>query len=164
MQPAHDLGAGPAQVAVALGPHLLLCRVIVGPGLPDAGRAQRRDRDRAGIVGVVLVHVAGGQQPDPRAQLGLHVQHPLTRRHQLLGQQVPQPAGPLDRPGPLRPRLRPRQQPFCLHGAGAHPQLTQPLFRPADRHRRVRGLVRVDPDHHYRHRTPLPSLEWQKDP
>jgi len=33
---------------------------------------------RAGIVGVILVHVPGGQQADPCAELRLHIQHPLT--------------------------------------------------------------------------------------
>ena len=45
----------------------------------------------------------GGQQSDPRAQLGRHIQHPLTRGQQLLSQQMPRAAGALDRPGPLRP-------------------------------------------------------------
>jgi len=47
--------------------------VIIGPDLPHAGRPQRRDRYRPGIVRIVLVHIAGGQQPDPRAQLGRHI-------------------------------------------------------------------------------------------
>jgi hypothetical protein len=93
-QPAHDLGAGPAQIPVALGPDLQHRRVIIEPHFPDTGRAQRGDRDRPGIVGIVLVHIAGGQQPDPRAQLGRHIQHPLTGRQQLLGQQVAQAAAP----------------------------------------------------------------------
>jgi hypothetical protein len=70
MQSAHDLGTAAAQVPVALGPDLQHRRVIIGPDLPDAGRAQRRDRDRPGIIEVVLVHIAGSQQPDPRAELG----------------------------------------------------------------------------------------------
>jgi len=55
-----------------------------------------------GHPGVVLVHVPGGQQPDPRAELGLHVQDPLAGGHQLLGQQVARAARPLNGPGPLR--------------------------------------------------------------
>jgi hypothetical protein len=153
MQPADDLGAGPAQVAVPLGPDLQHRRVIVGPDLPDTGRAQRRDRDRAGIAGVVLVHITGGQQPDPRTELGLDIQHPLTRGQQLLGQQVAHPPGTLDCPGALRPGRSPPQQLIRLPGAGTYPQLTQFLLGRADHHRRVRGLVRIDPDHHCRHGT-----------
>jgi len=156
VQPAHDLGAGPAQVPVPLGPDLQHRRVIIGPGLPDPGRAQRCDGHRPGIVGVVLIRVTSCQQPDPRAQLGRHIQHPLTGRQQLLGQQVAQPAGALNGPGPLRPGRGPGQQPLRLGGAGTDLQLTQRLLRRADRHRRVRGLVRVDPDHHCRHERPLP--------
>jgi hypothetical protein len=99
--------------------------VIVPPGFPDLRRAQRGDRHRAGIVGIVLIDVPGRQQPHPGGQLGRHVQHPLTGRQQLLGQQMTQPARAFDRPGPLGPRLRPRQQPLGLHRRGAHPQLTK---------------------------------------
>ena len=135
--------------------------MVIRPGFADTGRAQRGHRDRAGVVRVVLVHVPGGQQPHPRAQLGLHVQHPLAGGQQLLRQQVPQSARPLDRPGPLRPGRGPRQQPLGLRCASAHPQLAQRLFRTADHHRRVRRLVRIDPDHHCCHdRPPLPGT-WQ---
>ena len=158
MQPADDLGAAAAQVPVALGPDLQHRRVIIGPDLPHAGRPQRGNGHRPGIVGIVLVRVPGGQQPDPRAELGRHIQHPLTRRQELLGQQVAQAAGALDRPGPLRPGRGPGQQPLRLGSAGADPQLTQRLLRRADRHRRVRGLVRIDPDHHCRHGTLLPLV------
>ena len=37
VQPADDLGAGPAQVTVALGPDLQHRRVIIGPHLLDTG-------------------------------------------------------------------------------------------------------------------------------
>ena len=160
MQPADDLGTAAAQVPVPLGPDLQHRRVIIGPDLPDASRPQRCDGHRPGIVGVVLVHIASGQQPDPRAELGRYIQHPLTSGQQLLGQQMPQAAGALDRPGPLRPGRGPFQQPLRLRRAGAYPQLTQRLLRRADHHRRVRGLVRIDPDHHCRHgkhSLPLPA-------
>ena len=73
--------------------------MIITPGLPDLRRAQRGDRHRAGIAGIVLVDVPGGQQPYPGGQLGRHVQHPLTGGQQLLGQQMPQPARAFHRPG-----------------------------------------------------------------
>jgi hypothetical protein len=62
--------------------------------LPPRGRAQRRDGDRPGVVGVVLVRVPGRQQPHPGPQLRLHVQHPLTRGDQLPVQQMPSPPAP----------------------------------------------------------------------
>ena len=130
MQPADHLGAGPAQVTVPFGPDLQHRRVIIGPDLPDTGRAQRRDGHRPGVIRVVLVRVPGGQQPHPRAELGLHIQHPLTCGQQLLGQQVAQAAGALDRPGPLRPGRSPRQQLLRLgrrrRGPAAHPAAPRP--------------------------------------
>jgi hypothetical protein len=68
--------------------------VIIGLHLAARGRAQRRDRDRAGVVGVVLVRVTAGQQPHPRAHLGLHLEHPLTSAQRLLSQQMPSPPAP----------------------------------------------------------------------
>jgi hypothetical protein len=93
----------------------------------------------------------GGQQPHPGTQLRLDIQHPLAHGDQLLGQQMPQPAGAFDRPGPLRPGRRPRQQALRLAGRGVDPQLAEPLLRRADRHHGVRSLVRVHADHHCRH-------------
>src|SRR5437763_5064573 len=58
----------------------------------------------------------------------------------------------------LRPALRPRQQPLRLGGAGPYPQLAQRHFRRVDRHRGMRGLVRVDPDHHRHHGNALPPV------
>ena len=43
------------------------------------------------------------------------------------------------------------QQLVRLGRAGAHLQLAQLLFRQPDRHRGMRALVRVDPNHHFRH-------------
>jgi hypothetical protein len=95
-----------------------------------AGRPQRRDGHRPGIVGIVLIRVTSCQQPDPCAELGRHVQHPLTGRQQLPGQQMTQAAGALDRPAPLRPGLRPGQHPLRLGSSGrgpaAHPAAPPP--------------------------------------
>jgi len=106
------------------------------------------------IIRIVLIRVTGLQQAHPAGQPRLHVQHPVARRDQLLGQQPAQPAGTLHRPGPLRPHRRPRDQLPGPGGAGAHPQLAQRLLRRADRRRRVRALVRVHADHHCRHQHP----------
>src|ERR1700730_13493148 len=59
--------------------------------------------------------------------------------------------GALPAPCPLRPARGPCQQPLGLRGAGAHPQLAQRLLGSAERHRCVRGLMRIDPDHHSCH-------------
>src|ERR1039457_5546821 len=44
-------------------------------------------------------------------QLGLHIKYPLARGPQLLGEQVAEPGGALDRPGPLRPCHEPLGRP-----------------------------------------------------
>jgi len=108
VQPAGGLVAQTGQVAVALGRYLQHRRVIIGPDLPDAGRPQRGDRHRPGIVGIVFVNVTGRQQPHPGGQVGRHIQHPLTSGQQLLGHQMADALGALDCPGPLRPGRDPR--------------------------------------------------------
>jgi hypothetical protein len=70
VQPAGDLGAGAAQVAVALGPQLEHRRVIITLGLPAAGRAQRRDRNRAGIAGSFLLVFPDSSSRTRAASLG----------------------------------------------------------------------------------------------
>ena len=157
VQPAGRLGAQAPGIAVPLGPDLQHRRMVVGPHL-RAGCAQGRDRDRAGVVGVVLVHVPGRRQPHPRAEFRLHAGHSLAGRDQLPGEQVAHAAGALDRPGPLRPGLCPVQELPGLPVAGADPHLAQGHLITAGRHRRMRSLVRVHPDDHCRHRHAPPSL------
>jgi hypothetical protein len=115
MQPARHPGAHPAQTPVPPGPHLQHRDVIISPCLPPGSPAQRRDRNRnrPGVVRVILAHVTGGQQPDPRTQPGPHIQHQPTGRQQLLGQQAAHAAGAPDRPGsaPARPPPSPAAVP-----------------------------------------------------
>ncbi len=47
VEPADDLGAGAGQVPAALGLDSQHLRVVIGPGLPDAGRAQRLPGEQA---------------------------------------------------------------------------------------------------------------------
>jgi hypothetical protein len=142
---------------VPLSPDLQHRRMITGPDRHAGRRAQRGNGHRAGIVGVVLVHRAGGRQPHPRGQPGLDIRHLLPGCEQLPGQQVPRAAGALHRPGPLRPGRRPLRQPPRLHRRGPYPHLAGRLLIRADRHRGVRALVRAGADHHCRH-DPPPSL------
>ena len=128
MQPADGLVAGPGKVTMPLGPHLQHGGMILGEHRALGRGPQRGDRHREGVIRVILVGVPGLQQPHPGGQLGRHVQHLLTGGDQLLGEQMPQPGGALHRPGPLRPRRRPRQQLFRLGRAGMHLQLAQRLF------------------------------------
>jgi Lsr2 len=64
------------------------------------------------------IAAAGRQQPHPRPELRLHIQHPLTRGDQMLSQQMAQPARALD---PLRPSRYPRHQPLRLCHQSTHP-------------------------------------------
>src|ERR1019366_3930421 len=127
-EPAGDLIPGAPRVTVAPGPDLQHRRVIISGDRPRAPGAQRRDRDRPGVVRVVLVTRPGRQQPHPRAQLRLHIEHPLAGGSELPGQQVPRPARALHRPRPLRPASRPRYEPLSPGRRRAHPHLAQRLL------------------------------------
>ncbi len=133
--------------------------MVIGPDLAAGGRAQRGDRDRPGVVRVVLVRIARGQQPYPRSQLRLDVQDPFPGGGQLPGQHVPQAAGASGRPGPLRPRRRPLHQLLRLRRTSAYLQLAQRLLTPPDRHRGMRTLVRINPYHHCCHETALSTRQ-----
>jgi len=89
-------------------------------------RAQRCGGDRTGVAGVALVRRPARQRPDPGAKLGLHIQHPLAGRHQLLGQQVTQAAGA---PGP--PRSAPARPPPTPAAARPGRPTSAPATHPA---------------------------------
>ena len=81
--------------------------------------------------------VPGGQQPDPGGQLRLHVNDSLAGGDELLGQQVAEAAGTLNRPRPLLERCRPGDQPLDLIGRRSHAQLAKELLAGAEGHRHV---------------------------
>jgi hypothetical protein len=137
VQPAGDLVAGPGKITMPLRPDLQHRGVTVGDHRTLSPGTQRRHRDGQGIVGVALAGVLGVQQPHPRGQLGLHIQHPLAGGDQLLGQQVAQPRRALHRPDPVRPGSRPGDQLPGLSRAGADPHLAQRLLGRGHRHRGV---------------------------
>jgi len=125
--------------------------VILDADLLGCRRAQRGDSDRQGVMRVVLVRRLGAKQPNPCRQLRLHIEHPLTSGHQLLGEQVAETGGVFHRPRTLREPFRPPQQPLELLRPRPHSKLGQAALAGVDRDRRVRALVRVYTDHH-RHR------------
>ena len=133
---------------MAAGPDPQHDRLVVGPDLLAHRRAERGDRDRAGVIRVILVRCPGGQQPDPGAELGLDIKHLLAGRHELLGQHMAEPARALNRPGPLGPFRGPFQQLAGLGRAGTDPQLAERHLGRVDRHCGVGSLVRIHPDHH----------------
>ncbi len=116
VQPAGHLCAGAGQVPVASRPQLHHRRVILDADLLRRRCPQRGDRDRQGVVRVVLVGRLRRQQPHARRELRLHVQDSLAGSDELLGEQVAQARGVLDRPRALRELLRPLQQPLELLG------------------------------------------------
>ena len=83
--------------------------------------AQRGDRDRQGVVGVVLVRPSRAQHPHPRRQRGRHIDDALAGGDELLGQQIAEPAGGLDRPRPRRRTAPPTPAAGRLGGASLAP-------------------------------------------
>src|SRR5450631_1228279 len=109
-----------------LGPKLLSNTRAAAALRPDRGGAARRSAaatsrgaverraatatDRASF-GSFLFIAPPARSRTRATQLGLHIKYPLARGPQLLGEQVAEPSGALDRPGPLRPCHEPLGRP-----------------------------------------------------
>jgi hypothetical protein len=137
-----------ADVGVALGEQAQHFAVTDRLDSPQTRGAQRGDGGRPGVVGIVLVRVACGQQPRSGCERGGHVDDGLARRDELLGEQIAESAGRLDRPRTRRERFRPRHQLLDLAATGAHLLSVELFLAPAYRYRGVRRLVRINTDHH----------------
>jgi hypothetical protein len=148
MKPARSPVPSPTQIGVALGQQPQHPSVIRSSHRRETRRAQRRDRHREGVVGIVLVGAARTQDPHPGRQRRRHVQHVLAGGHELLGQQIPESAGRLDRPRPLFEGRRPLEQLVELATTRPHLQLRKLCFVAVDHDRGVRPLVGIDTDHH----------------
>ena len=81
---------------------------------PEPRGAQCGDRDRAGVVGVVLVGSLRVEHPDPSRQRRWHVDNVLARVDELLGEQVAETACRLDCPGAPTERRCPLAQTLDL--------------------------------------------------
>ena len=102
-----------------------------------------------GVVGVVLVRPARGQQPCPRRQRGGHVNDGLARGDQLLGEQITESAGRLDCPGSSLEWPSPRHELVDLGATGSHLLAVELFLSAVDDDGRVGRLVRVDADDHW---------------
>ena len=76
----------------------------------------------------------------------------LASGEKLLGQQIAEPSGRLDRPDPITAveALDPLQQLRHLFAGGPHEPLVEHPLRGIDRDRSVGPLVGVDADHDHR--------------
>ena len=130
-------GAMTAEVHVALGEESEHFAVV---GRFDAAQVRSPKGsygDRVGVVGIVLVGASRGQHPDARGQGGRHIEYLLAPGDQLLGQQVAQPTGRLDGPGPLLKRLGPAHQLIHLAAGGPDLDARKLVFSLVDGHRCV---------------------------
>jgi hypothetical protein len=149
-----DLVPPPGQVGVILGHQTQHGAMVLDRHRGQHRSMHRRDRHRTGVVGIVLVRLTRRQHPHPGGQRGGNVQHHLAGSDKLLGQQIAQPVGRLDRPRPRLEWRRPRQQLLHLPATSPHPQAGQLVLGRVERGRGVRTLVRVDTNHHCSHRDP----------
>lgn len=126
----------------------------------QARRAHGRDGDGASVVRVVLVRFPRSQQPRPRRQRRRHIDDVLAGVDELLREEVAEPSGGLDRPGPFLEWRRPPHQPIHLGLGRLHLEAGEFTLAVVERDRLVGLLVRVDPDHHCRHLSvpPLSSM------
>ena len=95
VETAHDPRSVAADVEVALRQQPQHLTVIHRLDRSQRRRSQRGDRDRQGVVRVVLVGAARAEQPDTRSQRRGDVDDGLAGVDELLSQQVPEPGGGL---------------------------------------------------------------------
>jgi hypothetical protein len=87
-----------------------------GPGIVwfhdlQVAAAEASNGHRVGVGVVGLAAAAAAQRPHPGGESGGYVEHPLAVGGDPLRQAEPDPAGALDRPGAVPPRL---DEPFEL--------------------------------------------------
>ena len=147
MQPADRARPMGGDLTITIGQQPQHDPVLVTGG-DDVERwgAPRHDRRRTGVVGVGLVDRSTLEQAHPRRQLRRHINHMLTGGDELLSEQRTHPCRSLDRPRTRRERRRPLQQPASLMPIGVHTDRGDDDFATVDDDRRVRPLVRVDPN------------------
>src|SRR5579871_3998454 len=123
--------------------------------LGEPRRPQRGDRNRAGVVGVVLVGTAGAQQPHPGGQRRRDIDDSLAGADELLGEQVAEAAGRLDRPHPLPIGRSPLAQLLELAARRPDAYPVELLLAGINGYSSVRRLVGVDADHYGHFAPPL---------
>jgi hypothetical protein len=148
VQTAHHPLALIPDVGVALGQKTEDLGVVGRLDGLEPRSTQSGQGNREGIVRIVLVRPGGGEHPDSRRQRRRHVEDLFTAGHELLGQQVAETSGGLDGPSPLLEGLGPFDELIDLSSGGAHSDARELHLGDVDGHRGVRGLVRVDADHH----------------
>ena len=119
-------------------------RVILEPNDPQSRVPQRDDRSRAGIVRVGLVTASIVEQPHPRGERRRHVEHRLTDRDELLGQQRAGARRAFDRPTPRFERRREVEQSIALRTISTNTDFAHQLFVSIEHRRSVRRLVWID--------------------
>ena len=98
------------------------------------------------IKSVGLAVVPGVEESDPGSELGRDVDDALARLEQPLGQGSTSAVGALNRPDPLRPRLRVPQHRRVAGLVGREPTRAEEPLAVVDELDRGRQLVGIDPD------------------
>ena len=110
MEPANHAGPLVADVDVALGQEPEHLGVVASPTVRSLGARTAATAIEWASLGSFLLERSVGQHPDARGQSGGHIDHDFTSVHELLGQQITQPAGGLSGPGALLKDLGPSDQ------------------------------------------------------
>jgi hypothetical protein len=166
LEPVHGLDPQSGELLAAVAQHPQRLELTIGTQHTQGLGADRDDRDGVGIQRVGLAVVAGVEEPDPGRELGRHVHHVLAGLEQTLGQWSAGAVASLDRPDPLRPRLRIGPHRGVTGLVGAEPARAEQLLVAVDDLDGGRELVGIDPDDHLRHRVlllllvPIGTARW----
>jgi len=110
LEPVDGLNTPPGQRFASVGEHPQRLELPIDLQDTQSLNSDSNDRDRVRIKSVGLAVVPGVEKPDPGSELRRDVDHLLASLEQPLGQGSTSAVGALNRPDPLRPRLRVPQQ------------------------------------------------------
>jgi hypothetical protein len=146
MEPIHHPSTLCGQLVSAVGEQPEDSALVLANHPPKVGVVLCYRGHAVRVDAIGLAPVAAAEQARPCGKRGGHVDHGLPGGDQLLGEQVAEAAGALDRPGALGPVAGPALEPRQGALVGRHSQLAEHVAGFIQCHGGVRRLVRIDPD------------------
>ena len=146
MEPVHHPSALRDELVPAVGEQPEHPGVILRSHPTQGGGALGHPRHGLGVDPVGLPPMASVELASPCGQRGGDVEDDLAGGDELLGEQVAQPVGALDRPDPLGPPLGPSAKPSTCAPVDLDPKLGEDLPGLIEGHGGVRRLVGIDPN------------------
>ena len=153
MQPADDLGTGPAEPVAAVHEQPQRDGGVIDHHEAQTAAAQAGHSHAVGVDRVGFAALTGVEHPHPGGQLGRHVQHRLAVRDQALGDMPADPSATLDCPDPVREPATGLKHLLVAVRVSTVPAVSLNLLALVDDLDRGRPLMRIHPNNYPSQRT-----------